>query len=127
MSTRSRITDSILVGLFVAGFYSVWITVIRLAKGVVFFEQLGIPYPILLLYYLGAAVISGTVVGLLMPIGRTLLGAYCLGVIAAWPVYLGAIGLLYAEPGWFLPGAVAALGLALLSGGPIGLYVRYSA
>lgn len=70
--------------------------------------------------YAAAAVVSGLVVGLLLRIGRTLLGALALGFFGGVSVY-GVVGAIITPKADWWPGlAVVAMACGLVVGVPLG-------
>jgi len=74
------------VGVWFGVAYSAWALVLLLLRGSEPFDRLGTTVGKAILFYLAAGVISGTIIGLLLPIGRWLAGALLIGVMAGIPV-----------------------------------------
>ncbi len=73
-------------GLSFAGVYTAFVLVVALLRGSAPFERVGTTLPKAIAAYVVAGLLGGAAFGLLLPVGRTRLGAAVLGFVIALPV-----------------------------------------
>jgi hypothetical protein len=84
-------------------------------------DRLGLSFTAVALTYLTACPLGGVLFGAAMPIRRWVLGSILLGVLAVFPLYVGALALLKPPDIRFFPEAVlGGVFLSLLIGGSQG-------
>jgi hypothetical protein len=94
-----------------------WVTFLALLPGSARFERLGIPYLVLVAFYLLSGAVAGGIVGLLMPWSRRLPLRMVIGFLAALPISL-ALSLVVPVPtGW---GAREVVHVVLIWAGIVG-------
>lgn len=74
-------------------------------------------------WYIVAAIVTGSLVGLLRPIGRSPIGGALVGFLAAIPVSFATYALLVGSSGFSAPVAIVAVVTAFLIGGLAGLII----
>ena len=126
MSSRTRaraaidLRVSLLVGMLMATIYAAYAVGLYLVEGAVPFSKNGTSLGIVLLVYYLAGGIGGAVVGLLMPLTRTLLGVVVVGIVVAFVVFF-CIGTASSGPAWrWTPSAWRQLGYLSISFGTAG-------
>ena len=126
-SSRSRVRKNLLVGvalgLFIATGFSVFITIERVAMGTEPFERHSVTYSQLVaIYYIGFLV-GGSLVGLLLPLRRWLLGQMFLGFVLLLPAYGAVVVQSAPRAEWFTRfNVVFTLAVSILGGGVIGIW-----
>jgi hypothetical protein len=113
------------LGLAFACCYAVYVLVLWLLRGAEPFREAGTTLAFVVASYFGAGLGSGAIVGLLLPLGRSRIGAALVGLFAAVPAFF-AFGMA-AEPGsaWFTSMPKYALIAAVVMGPPAGLIMWY--
>jgi hypothetical protein len=129
MSRPSGVSRNLRTGvgwsLFVATAYSIFVIVLTHVRGDAALAALGVRLPTLILLYYVGAVLVGSVVGLLLPLASTTIGAAFVGAIAALPLFTllevnDALAGRDPLPGW----RYFAIILALIVGAVAGIAVR---
>lgn len=111
-------------GVAYAAVYSAFVLVLALLAGERLFAGSGTSLVRVVLGYVAAGVGGGLVVGLLLPLGGTKLGAASVGFVAAIPVFF-AFGMVAGDPQPPLEVLLLdALPLAAIMGAPAGLIIR---
>ena len=72
-----------------AAYYSVFALVIYSLQGAAAYDAYGLTLGKILLLYWAGGLVGGFMVGLLMPITRSRIGAALVGAVAAFPVFAG--------------------------------------
>ena len=112
---NSNLYSGLRWGLRFAGIYGTYAVLVELLAGEAALTAIGTTLPRLLAAYVAGGVVSGLVVGLLLPFGRTLWGASLIGAAAAIPA-LYAVGMAIRPPtDWFgsLPVVAVLTGIVL--------------
>jgi hypothetical protein len=86
-SVRDRVQDAVIAALALAVGYSLIASVLRLLGGARVLDQLGVSLLEMILFYFGAAIVGGTLAGLLMPLGRRPLGGALVGFVVGLVVF----------------------------------------
>lgn len=111
-------------GLAYVAVYCGFVLMLALVKGEAFFVAAGTTLPGVLLAYLTGGIAAGCVVGLLLPLARTKLGAAFIGFVAAIPVFWAA-GMVVGTPQSLTAVLLEdALPLAAILGPAAGLFAR---
>lgn len=95
-------------------FLSLSALIIYIVRGSAVFDSLGVSLGDTLALYMVAGPLSGTLVGLMLPLTVRRWGAAFVGITAAVPLYLGASRLLGHEDLW--SGAIAAIVVGGITG-----------
>ena len=85
---RSSALRGAFVGVVVATGFSLWVTFGRLLDGKNRFDALGVSWIQAVLLYYASLPLGGTIVGLLLPLHRWLVGCALLGFVGVLPLYL---------------------------------------
>lgn len=91
---RPNVALGMAAGLAMAILASLTAVLIFLLRGPSTFEHLGVSLWACIAIYIGAGTVGGAVFGLLLPLTTSRLGATCVGIIVAIPLYLGVAVLL---------------------------------
>ena len=86
---RDRLLLGLALALFVAAGFCAYVVLLFLLRGSAPFEALGTTLSKTLLVYLAGAIVSGVVLGVFLPLGRTRVGAMVLASLAIFPLYKG--------------------------------------
>lgn len=120
-----RIRTGLEWGASFAAVYSAYVVVLWLFRGEAPFEKAETTVVEVILAYCLAGLVGGTVFGILLPLGRSRLGAAFLGFLVALPVTY-ALGMAVEAPDrWFSHLPVVAVLSALLLGPACGLSMWY--
>src|SRR5947209_6926826 len=84
-----RIKHGVAIGLVFACLYSGYVGILYLLRGSEPFSRLGTTVLVVIASYFAGGISGGAVVGILQPLGRSLLGAIFVGIVAACFVFLG--------------------------------------
>jgi hypothetical protein len=86
-----RVKKAALIGFGVAFVFCVWVTLIRINKGEQAFVEQGITYPGTIVMYVIAGVTSGAIIGALLPMAQSRVGAYAIGFAGGLPIVAGIL------------------------------------
>lgn len=86
MGFRGNVSTGLRWGMLFGGLYSAVGMIIRLVRGSGPFERLGMSFGMVVITYLLGGFLGGLVLGMLLPIARTKLGAAFVGFFTALPV-----------------------------------------
>ena len=109
---------------FVAAGFCLYVVILYTIRGSEPFHDLGTTVGAAIGMYLVAALISGVTLGVLLPIGRTTLGAMVLGVVAVFPLYKGAGFVMAGYDPWSWSDTVDALVLSVVIGSILGWWAH---
>jgi peptidoglycan/LPS O-acetylase OafA/YrhL len=87
----TNIRKGIILGGVTAILFCLWISFIYAVEGSRPFTEKGITYLGTIATYLGMGIISGAIVGLLLPIARNTIGSYAVGFVGALPIACGIV------------------------------------
>jgi hypothetical protein len=105
-------------GLSAALFFSLWVTIVRLASGTQPFDEIGVSYRDTMLAYVLLGAAGGCILGGLRPLVARLWGAVLTGWLLAFMIYSAFAALAGDRPWkWSLFMVVAVALVALLVGG----------
>lgn len=86
-AARDRIQIGLLAGVVLATLYGTWAVGLYLVSGAEPFAKHETSLSVVLLTYYAAGSVAGALVGILSPLGRSLLGRVLLGLIGAFTVF----------------------------------------
>jgi hypothetical protein len=119
-SLSRRLIANVLWGVresfFFIKVYSVWALVAWFAGAAVLYAKYGLSIIGVLLFYCTALPLAGAVVGLLRPLGRTLLGQMFIGAMAALPITFAGFTLVFTRAEWPQLLIPTAVGTAVVLG-----------
>lgn len=85
-------------GLMMGSALCVWVTVIFLLQGEQPFSELGTSYPESMAWYLAICSAAGVTIGMLIPIAKSMVGAYLVGAAAGISLASGIALSVYGVP-----------------------------
>ena len=122
---RTNFLAGIALGLFVATGLSAWVTFLRLTVGTAPFQRLETTYTATVALYYAGGLVGGALVGLLLPLRRSLWGAALLGMVGVFPLYFGVAWTraTAANAAFTLDNVAESALLAFLVGGAVGIWI----
>lgn len=101
MNTGRNIISGIRTGLLLGGIFSVWAAIVFLLNGGKSIERYnGVTFPEVAGAYLVGGLLGGALVGALYPLVRYKVGAFLVGITAAFPFSVAVMGSLQGFSPW---------------------------
>ena len=114
-----RVLFCVAAGVVFAMMCSLWVGLILLLQGTAPFERAGLsPVACVAVYFL-AGPLGGALIGLMLPLARSMIGYVFVGFVGVLPLY-GAFALLLVPRKHWLAGVLLTCGLAAWVGGVTG-------
>jgi hypothetical protein len=114
---EANVRSTVRAALFFATFYSVYVLMVALLRRSFTFPQYHTSAAVIIAGYYVAALVTGTIVGVLWPLTRTAWGSFLVGSIGGTMTY-GSIALIVVREGplWLMliPGVIVGGGIALV-------------
>jgi hypothetical protein len=120
----SNIVTGALFGFSIGMMFSVYVSLLYVVRGSAPFERLEVSVLSVVVFYLLGGIAIGSLVGLLLPLAKSRLGAVLVGSVAGTATFVFALVSIYGFTSWSGVAALLAVTWGVLVGSSCGLVYR---